>query len=96
MRAVLQRYGRIVPFGEIAHQCIDVLCGVDGRHTGWAARRIEIVSTNNQHGNAIAPSVVNRHRGVLQADGTMAECQKGFARDFEISVRHADRKFCAV
>ena len=75
---MLRGYWRVVPFGEIAHQRIDVLRGVDGWYAWRAARGIEIISADNQHGHTIAPGIVNRHGRVLQADRTMAEGEQGF------------------
>src|SRR5262249_32604131 len=44
---VLQRHWLVVPFGEIAHQCIDVLRRVERRHARGPFRGIEIGPANH-------------------------------------------------
>ena len=93
LREVLQRDWLVVPFGKIAHQRIDVLGGVRGRHARRTLGGVEIGAAHQQNGCAIAPGVVDRHGGVLEADGAVAEHHLRLASDLEIAVRHRDRGF---
>src|SRR5438309_1131784 len=54
---------------------------------------VEIVAADHDHGHAVAPAVVDRHRGVLQADGAVAEGHQRLARDLEVAVAHGDGGF---
>ena len=56
-------------------------------------RGVELVAADDDHGNTVAPRVVDRHRRVLQADGAVAQREERLARDLEVAVRHGDRRF---
>ena len=93
LREMLQRDWRVVPLGEISHQRVDVLRGVDGRHPRRPMRGIEIVAADHDQGYAIAPGVVDGHRCMLQADRAVTERHQRLAGDLEVAVRHGDRGF---
>ena len=93
LREVLQRHRRVVPLGEVAHQRVDVLRRMEGRHARRPMRGVEVVAAHDDDRHAVAPGVVDRHRGVLQADRAVAERQQRLAGDLEVAVRHADRGF---
>src|SRR5437867_9783649 len=63
---MLQRHRRVVPLGEVAHQRVDVLGGVEGRHARRPGRGVEVVAADDDHRHAVAPCVVDAHGGVLQ------------------------------
>jgi hypothetical protein len=69
---VLQVGRLIVPFEEVAHG----RGGIDGGVRPFAARRalvgLDDVADHDVDRHAIAPGIVERHRGVLQADHAMA------------------------
>ena len=56
-------------------------------------RGVEIVTAKDQHRHAVAPGVVDRHGGVLQADHAVNESHQRLAGRLEIAVAHADRGF---
>ena len=68
LREMLRRHRGVVPLGIVAHDGVDVLRGMEGRHAGRAFCRVEIVAAHDQHRHAVAPGVVDRHGGVLQPD----------------------------
>ena len=85
---------RVVPFDEIAHHARRhpapnapirtprrALGGVDG------------VADHHEDRHAVASGVVERHRGVLQADRAVRQRQHRLAFDLGIAVRHRDRHF---
>ena len=43
--------------------------------------------------HAVAPRIVERHRGVLQADSAVRQNQHRLAFDLGIAIRHGDRCF---
>ena len=51
-----------------------------------------MVAEDHVHGDAIAPGVIDRHRGVLQADGPVRHDGERLAFGLEIAVRHGDRR----
>jgi hypothetical protein len=93
LREVLQRHRRVVPLGEVAHQRVDVLRGVEGRHARRTRRRIEVVAADHDHRHTVAPGVVDRHRRVLQAHGAVAERHQRLAGNLEVAVAHRDGGF---
>ncbi len=93
LREMLQRYRLVVPFGEVAHQRVDVLRRMKCRHARRPLGRVKIGAAHHDHGDAVAPGIVDRHRRMLEADRTMAEHQQRFAGNFEITVRHRHRGF---
>src|SRR6516164_2387440 len=62
-------------------------------HAGWALRSVEIIATEDQHRNAITPSVVNRHRRVLETNRAMDQRHDGLAGRLKIAVTHGDGGF---
>ncbi len=64
---------------------------MDGRHPRRPMRGIEVVAADDDHRHAVAPGIVDAHRRMLQADGTMHQSHQGLAGDLEVAVRHADR-----
>ena len=90
---VLQRHRRVVPLGEVAHQRVDVLRRVDGRHARRPDRGVEIVAADHDHRHAVAPGVVDRHRRVLRADRAVAQRHHRLAGDLEVAVPHGDADF---
>jgi hypothetical protein len=52
---------------------------------------VEIVATDHDQRNAVGPGVVDRHGGVHQADGAVAEHHLRLAGGLEVAVRHRDR-----
>ncbi len=91
LREMLQRHRRVVPLGEVAHQRVDVLRGVEGRHARRPVRGVQVVAADDDHRHAVAPRVVDAHGGVLQADRAVAQRHQRLAGDLEVAVRHADR-----
>ncbi len=47
----------------------------------------------NEHGNAIAPGIVDRHGGVLQADDAVDQRHQRLAGRLEVAVAHTDAGF---
>ena len=66
---------------------------MEGGYARWAMRGIEVIAACDQDGDAIAPGIVDRHRGVLQSNGAVNQGQQRLSRRLEITVRHADRRF---
>jgi len=60
---------------------------------GARLRGVEIVAAEDQHGNAVAPGVVDRHGRVLQADRAMDQRHDRFAGRLEVAVAHRDAGF---
>jgi hypothetical protein len=54
---------------------------------------IKVVAADDDHRHPVAPGIIDRHRGVLQADGAVAQRDQRLAGDLEVAVRHADRRF---
>ena len=93
LREMLRRDRIVVPLGVVAHDRIDVLRGVEGRHARRAVRGIEIVAAEDEHGNAVAPGVVDRHGGVLQADRAVDQRHDRFAGRLEVAMAHGNAGF---
>ena len=93
LRKMLQREGRVVPFGVVAYQRVDVLRRVDGRYARRAMRGVEIVAADHNDRHPIAPRVVDRHAGMLHAHRAVAERHQRLAGGLEIAVPHGDRGF---
>ena len=56
-------------------------------------RGVEIVAADHDDRHPVAPGVVDRHGGVLQADRAVAQRHQRLAGDLEVAVRHADGGF---
>ena len=52
---------------------------------------IEVVAAHENNRHAVSPSVVDRHGGVHESDGAMAEHHLRLAGRLEVAVRHRDR-----
>ena len=90
LREVLQRNRRVVPLGEVADQRVNVLRGVKGRHARRPMGSIKVVAAHNDNRHAVAPRIVDSHRGVLEADRPVAQRHQRLAGDLEVAVGHAD------
>ena len=93
LREMLQRDRRVIPLGVIAHQGVNVLRRVDGRHAGRPMCCVELVAADDNDGDPIAPRVVDCHCGVLQAHRAVAERHQRLASDLEITVRDGNSGF---
>jgi len=51
------------------------------------------VADHDEGRGAVAPRIVHGHRGMLQADGAVAQSGGRFAGDLEIAMAHRDRGF---
>ena len=89
---VLQRDRRVVPFNEVSNHRPGILHAVDPRHFTAAMLRVERVADDEIDRNAIAPSVVKRHRRMLQSDGAVSHRQHRLAFDFGVAMRHRNRR----
>src|ERR1700730_4035078 len=90
---MLQRDRSVVPLGVIAHQRVDVLRRMDGWYAGWAMRGIEVIATDHDNRDTIAPRVVYCHAGMLHAYRAVAQRHQRLACGLEIAVSHRDRRF---
>ena len=90
LREMLRRHRRVVPLGIVAHDRVDVLGGMEGRHARRALRGVEIVAAHDDDGNAVAPGVVDRHGGVLQPDHAVDQRHQRLAGRLEVAVAHRD------
>ena len=90
LREMLQRDRLVVPLGEVANERVDVLSGVNRRHTRRTLGSIKVGAAHEEDSGAVAPGIVDRHGGVLQADGAVAEHHLRLAGDLEIGMRHRD------
>ena len=90
---MLKRTGLVVPFEDVADHRCGVLHRMHRGHAGPALVRVAAVAGHQDHGNAVAPGVVNAHRGMLQTHGAMAQRDRRLARDLEIAMRHRGRGF---
>ena len=87
---MLRRHRRVVPLGEVAHQRVDVLRRMKGRHARRAIGGVHVVAADDDHRHAVAPGIVNAHRRMLQADGAVHQRHQRFAGNLEVAVCHAD------
>ena len=87
-----QRHRRVVPLRVVAHDRRRVLHAVHPLDAGLAHGGVERVAEDQIHGDPVAVGVVNRHRGVLHADGAMCEHRERLAFDLVVAVRHGDRR----
>src|SRR5262249_1241203 len=81
------------PFYVVAKNGGSVLNAMGPLDLRNALGRVDNIAANNQNRNAITVGVVDRHRGVLQADGTVSHDEEGLALNFGIAVCHADGRF---
>ena len=87
---VLRRDRGVVPFGEFAHDGVDVLRRMNGRHARRPMRGVKIVAVDNDHRHAIAISVVDVHGRVHQTDGAVAQGHQRLVGDLVVAVGDAD------
>ena len=90
---MLQRSGIVVPFGEVAHRNGRVLSAVvpfDPRPAQFGGHG---VADDDIDRHAIAPGIVERHGGVMQANRPMREDAERLSFDFVITMAHRDRDF---
>ena len=90
---MLQRHRIVVPLDEVAHGRRAVLHGVKPLDAGPPFFDSAGVAGKEQHRNAVAVGVVDRHRGVLRADGAMHDRGHRLAGNLGVAVRHSDRHF---
>ena len=88
---VLQRGRLIVPLDEIAHDRGRVDGGVHPFGVCAALVGFDDVAAHGDHRNAVAPGVVQRHGGVLQADHAVANHGHRLALDLGVALRHVHR-----
>ena len=90
-REVLERSRLVVPFEEIAHQRGRINRRVHPFGAGRALVGLHNVADHDVDRHAVAPGIVERHRGVLQADHAVAHHRHRLAFDLGVAVRHGDR-----
>ncbi len=90
---VRERSRRVIPLGEIAEQRRSILDTVRPLDAWPPAGGVGQVPGDQVDGNAIAEGVVDRHRRVLRADGSVQEYGQRFALDLRVAMRHRDRRF---
>ena len=85
--------GRIVPFRHVANERRGIVCAVCPLDfTGASPGRIENVSQDHHHWNAIAERVIDAHGRVLRADGAVTSDERWPAGDLRVTVSHGCRK----
>ncbi len=89
-REMLERGRLVVPFDELAHE----RRRIEGRMHPFGAGRALVgfqdVADHDVDRHAIAPGIVERHRGVLQADHAVAHHGHRLAFHLGVAVRHGD------
>ncbi len=90
---VLQRHRIVVPFDEVAHRRRAVLDAVEPFDAGPPLVERAGIAGEEQHRNAVAIGVVDRHRGMLRADSAVHDRGHRLAGDLGIAMRHSDRHF---
>ncbi len=85
---VLQRPWLIVPLRVIADDRKRILRRVRCRNAGRTFGRVQMVAHQDDHGNTVAPSIVNRHRRVLKPYGPVKKPHHGLTGNFEVAMRH--------
>ena len=87
---MLQRGRLIVPLGEVAHERADVDAGMQPFRARRALVRLHDVAADHDDRHAVAPGVVHRHGGVLQADDAVTRHRDRLAFDLGVALRHVD------
>ena len=90
---VLRRDRRVVPFGVVAHDGVDVLRRMHRRHARRPVRGVEIVAGEHDHRRAVAKRVVDVHGGVHQPDRAVDQRHQRLVGDLVIAVGDADAAF---
>ena len=93
LRVMLQGDGGIVPLGVVAHDGVDVLRGMEGRHARRARGRVQIIAADDDQRHPVAIGVVDGHGGVLQAHCPMDHGDQRLAGDLEIAMGDAHARF---
>ena len=88
----LERDGAVVPFHEVANHRGGVLRAVRPVHLAEALGGVAEIAENDVHRHAVAKGVVDRHRGVLQADRAVHANEQRLAFDLRVAVAHGDRQ----
>ena len=87
-----QRAGLIVPLDVVAHLLTLHVRGVHPVDPRTPLRRVHRAgSAEQQHRNPVAPGVVDRHRGVLEADDVVQRRRHRPARRLRVAVGERDR-----
>ncbi len=81
-----QGSGVVVPLGVIAHRRGNILCGVQPLHAATTFGGISDIAGDDEDWRLVAISVVDRHGGVLDADGSVRADQRGLAFDLGVAV----------
>ncbi len=89
---VLQRAGLVVPLHEIAHERRGILHRVIPLRAGSALGGVDAGARDDEDRNAIAPRVVQTHRGMLQAHGAMRHDHHRLAGGLRVAVRDRHRR----
>jgi hypothetical protein len=87
---MLQRGRLVVPLDEVAHDRGGVDRRVDPFDPGRALVRLDDVADHHVHRHPVAPGIVQRHAGVLQADRAVADHGDRLAFDLGVALRHVD------
>ena len=90
---MLQRHRIVVPLDEVAHGRRAILHAVEPFDAGPPFGERARVAGKEHHGNAVAVGVIDRHRGVLRADGAVHDRGHRFAGHLGVAMRHSDRNF---
>ena len=93
LREVSERHGHVVPLDVIAHHRGGVLHAVGPLDVTPAPAHVEDVAEDDVDGHAVGVGVVDRHRRVLEAHGSVRHHQHRLAGDLGVAVRHGDRRF---
>ena len=89
---VRQRHRVVVPLGKVANHRRGVLDAVRPLDAWPPHGGIQGVAGEHVHRDAVAVGVVDRHRGVLQADRAVAQHGHRLTLGLEVGVRHRDRR----
>jgi hypothetical protein len=90
---MLQRGRLIVPFDEITDHGARIDRRMHPFSAGAALVGLDDIAAHDDDGHPVAPGVVHRHRGVLQANHAVANHGHRLALDLGVALRHMDRDF---
>ena len=90
---VLQRCGIIVPLRVVADDDGGILRGVIPFDAGTPLLHRHDIADHAIDRHAVAPGVVERHGGVVQADGAVREDAERLLLDLVVAVAHRHRDF---
>ena len=80
----------IVPFGEFADDLADIDAGMHPFGARPALVGLHDIAAEDQNRHAVAPGIVHRHGGMLQADDAVAGHRHRLAFDLGVALRHVD------